>query len=222
MPTDKNAYLETERKERIACLFNPATLKLGVANEWRGEKTPGKGPPDLFFAGADSGRFSTELVFDTTDTGKPVTTYTNKLLKLMEVDKSLPDYDAARKIGRPPWVKFHWGDLHTFTAIIERLDISFTYFAANGAPLRARVSLALKQFHDDSQKAPQNPTSGTPSPHKVHWVQPGETLDRISAQHFGVATQWRVIADANQIADPMRIMPGTMLMIPREVPEGGS
>jgi len=61
---------------------------------------------------------------------------------------------------------------------------------------------------------PQNPTSGTPRPHRVHRVQPGETLDRIAAAHLGDATSWRVIAQANGIEDPLAVKPGTLLAIP--------
>lgn len=214
MAGTQKAYLETETGEHISCVFNPSSLALGASNSWRSDETPGKGPPDLFFAGSEPGTFSTELVFDTTDSGAAVTTHTSKLLKLMKVDARLPGHDPNRNRGRPPWVRFHWGDLHSFKAIVERLDVSFTYFSTSGAPLRARVNLALKQYEDETKRGAQNPTSGTPNPHRVHEVHAGETLDRIAARYYGAPTTWRAIADANAIADPLRIQPGTLLVIP--------
>ena len=62
---------------------------------------------------------------------------------------------------------------------------------------------------------PQNPTSGTPSPERTHQVQPGETLDRIAATHYGDPTQWKDIAAANAIEDPLSVPPGTILSIPQ-------
>jgi nucleoid-associated protein YgaU len=60
----------------------------------------------------------------------------------------------------------------------------------------------------------QNPTSGTPEPHRVHRVQPGETLDRISARYYGDSTRWRLLADANGVEDPLSIRPGSLLSVP--------
>ena len=45
-------------------------------------------------------------------------------------------------------------------------------------------------------------------------IEPGESLDRIAWQHYGDATQWRAIAQANRIRDPFSVRPGTMLDIP--------
>lgn len=214
MPGTQKAYLETELGDRITCVFNPSSLTLGASNRWQSDETPGKGPPNLFFSGSDPGTFSTELVFDTTDTGDPVTAHTTKLLDLMKVDARLPGHDPKRNRGRPPWVRFHWGDLHSFKAIIDHLDVNFTYFASTGVPLRARVTLSLTQFEAEDTRAAQNPTSGTPHPHRVHQVHVGETLDRIAARYYGAATKWRAIADANNVTDPLRLEPGTLLAIP--------
>mgnify|MGYP003487327083 CR=1 FL=1 len=46
-------------------------------------------------------------------------------------------------------------------------------------------------------------------------VRSGETLDRIAATHYGDPTQWRVIATANGIIDPLDLEPGRVLSIPR-------
>ncbi len=122
-------------------------------------------------------------MFDTTADGTAVTTYTDKLLKLMEVDTTLAGYDAARSNGRPPWVKFHWGTtLHSFKAVVKRMDVAFTYFSSEGLPLRANVSMSLEQFEPDANWGPQNPTSGTPKPNRTHQVQVGDTLDRIAGR----------------------------------------
>ena len=46
-------------------------------------------------------------------------------------------------------------------------------------------------------------------------MQPGETLDRIAAKYYGDSTRWRMLADANGIADPLALRPGALLSIPR-------
>jgi hypothetical protein len=218
---DKKAFLETETGTKIPCRFNPDELSVSRSNTWKGKAMPGKGVPVLAYRGAGSGSLSLNLVFDTTDTGRPVTDHTNKLLQLMEVDTTLPGYDETSGNGRPPWVQFHWGDFHSFKAVITSLSLNFTYFSSEGKPLRARTSLTLQQFEADDNWARQNPTSGTPRPHRTHIVQPGETLDRIAAKHYGTSAPWRDIAAANGIEDPLSLRPGTMLAIPQRVESPG-
>jgi len=211
----QKAFLETEKGVRIDCMFNPAKFGFSVSNNWESDSVPGKSSPTLRFAGGSGGSFSLSLVFDTTNTGQPVTTYTTKLLNLMKVDTSLPGYDKTRNNGRPPWVKFRWGtQIHTFKAIIKTMDISFTYFASDGKPLRANVEMSLEQFEPAASWGPQNPTSGTPTPNRTHQVRVGDTLDRIAAQYYGNPTKWRGIASVNGIADPLELRPGTLLAIP--------
>jgi hypothetical protein len=214
MPTEK-AFLEIEGGERVPCLFNPAELAVSRSNEWAGDVMPGKGVPRLRYTGARSGWMHLDLFFDTTADGQPVTTHTGKILALMDVDPSLPGADEATRTVRPPYVTFHWGDLHSFKAVISDLDLTFTYFSSAGMPLRARMSLVLQQYEPSQAFGRQNPTSGTPKPHRVHRVQPGETLDRISAQHYGDPTRWRLLATANGIEDPLSLRPGTVLSVPK-------
>jgi len=216
MPSNgQKAFLETEAGKKLPCLFNPSELEISLGTTWQGsEQINETGVPELKYTGNSSGSMSLELFFDTTSTGKSVTTYTNDIIKLTAVDKSLPGYSAEKMNGRPPWVIFHWGKFHSFRAVVESLKITYVYFSSSGDPLRARVSLTLKQL-DDKEKFPaQNPTSGTPLPQKSHQVLPGETLDRIAYRYYGDPTRWRAIAAANGVSDPFGLRPGQTLDIP--------
>jgi len=222
MAPNQKAYLEVEGGKTINCLFNPAEFSMSKSNQWEADQVPGRSAPDLFFTGGAAGTMSLNLVFDTTGTGQAVTAHTGKLLDAMKVDPDLPGHDTTRNRGRPPWVKFHWGDLHSFKAVIENLDLTFTYFSSGGTPLRAKASIALKQYEEDAKWGPQNPTSGTPQPHRLHQFQLGDSLDRLAARYYGDSTDWRLIAQANGVVDPRAIEPGTMLVIPKRLGADGA
>jgi hypothetical protein len=211
----EKAFLEIEGGQRIPCLFNPSEISVGRRNNWASEPMPGKGVSRLRYAGAQSGWLQVELVFDTTADGTAVTKHTGAILKLMDVDTSLPGSDETTHNARPPFVTFHWGDLHSFKAVVTDLQLVFTYFSASGVPLRARMGLTMQQYEESQAFGPQNPTSGTPRPHRVHRVQPGETLDRIAARYYGDSTRWRSLASANNIEDPLAMRPGALLSVPR-------
>jgi hypothetical protein len=209
------AYLQTESGDRIDCLFNPSEFSISQSNGWKSPEAPGRNAPELEFLGGHSGTMSLNLLFDTTADGSPVTRHTNKLLDVMRIDDRIAGYDPSRTNGRPQWVIFHWGDLHSFKAVVETLSLTFTYFSSTAVPLRAKADLTLKQWQDEGKWRPQNPTSGTPAPHRVHQLQLGETLDRLAARYYGDSMAWRLIAQANAVVDPLDVKPGTLLVIPK-------
>ncbi|MCE7011209.1 LysM peptidoglycan-binding domain-containing protein [Kibdelosporangium philippinense] len=210
------AYLLTEGGDQIKCLFNPAELTISKSNSWQGGEAKGKNAPELRFQAGQSATMSMSLMFDTTREGTPVTEHTDKLLKLMKVDPALAGADPSRNKARPPWVEFHWGDTKSFKCIVERVQIRFTYFASSGKPLRCKADITMKQWKDEDQLPLQNPTSSTPTLHTVHQLRPGETLDRVAAAHYGDATRWRQIAEANGILDPLLLPKGKQLAIPEQ------
>lgn len=205
MTAPVKAYLETEAGQRISFLFNPTQLEVKRSVSWKPQESPGENAPSLTFDRGSSATLSFELILDTTDTGADVSTYTAQLLDLTRVD-------TQKK--RPPWVRLGWGRLNSFKCVVESVDLSFTYFAANGTPLRARAKLTLKQYQDETRPPLQNPTSGTRKRDRLHEVKPGETLDRIAYLAYGDATVWRLIADRNRIMDPLQLRAGTRLVLP--------
>jgi nucleoid-associated protein YgaU len=208
------AHLLTEKGRKIEFLFNPSELTVSKSNTWKGGDGKGGNAPEQRFQTGQPATLSFSLTFDTTHKGSDVSVHTTELLNLLKVDSSLPGGDKTRNTGRPPWVEFHWGRLHSFRCIVERLQIKFTYFASDGMPLRAKCDLTLKQWNDEAELPLQNPTSFTPMVHTVHTLLPGETLDRLAATYYQDPTRWRLIADANAIIDPLEIPAGTTLVLP--------
>lgn len=57
-------------------------------------------------------------------------------------------------------------------------------------------------------------TPAGPGDRHTHRVQHGEWIDQIADRYLGEPTQWRQLAVANQITDPLAVRPGDMLVIP--------
>jgi hypothetical protein len=214
MANPEKAFIKTEDGQQIPCMFNPTEFSMQLSNSWSGKTIANRRAPKVRFGGSDSATMSMDLTFDSTDTGKPVTDYTDKLVKLMQLSDKAPGWKASVPAGRPLWCQFGWGRWLSFKSVITSLSLSFTYFGSDGTPLRAKATLSLKQYEPDAAYPYQNPTSGTPMPHRVHQVQVGETLDRISAQAYGDANQWRAIAEANGILNPLALEPGMIIALP--------
>jgi len=76
------------------------------------------------------------------------------------------------------------------------------------------VDIDLQQIADPAAYARQNPTSGGGVAPKTRTVHAGDRLDLIAWEEYGDATRWRLIAEANDITDPLHLPSGQVLAIP--------
>src|SRR5438067_92339 len=60
----------------------------------------------------------------------------------------------------------------------------------------------------------ENPTSGAILGRSSRLVGDGDSLHSIAFQEYGDPTLWRALALFNEVDDPLRVPPGTSLLIP--------
>jgi nucleoid-associated protein YgaU len=114
-------------------------------------------------------------------------------------------------VQNPPRVTFTWGSL-SFVGHISALNVNYLQFGVAGQPFRAEASITMTE---NPEAVPgTNPTSGGISGRRVHVVSAGDTLHSVSYREYGSPGLWRVLAEANGIDDPLRVLPGTTLLIP--------
>jgi nucleoid-associated protein YgaU len=197
----------------VECLFNPTEYKFTKTNTWEKDKTPKRNVSMLNFQGGAAMTLTVSLLFDTYMTADQpdVRKYTEKVLDLMKIDPALKA--AKGKGSRPPRVIFAWGDFWGFQSVITSITQTFTMFLATGKPVRAKLDVTFTQVESDGTYPKTNPTSYA-EVSKLRVVGPGETIDSIAFQEYGDPTHWRVIADHNDLDDPLRLRPGQRLAIP--------
>lgn len=141
--------------EPVAVQFNPTTLKLTLSNQVEGGKSRGRQARQ--FTGKSSTVLSVELVFDTADEGT-----TDNPRSVRERTAIVEKYVLPKEGGQeaPPKLRFQWGDF-VLDGIVESLDLNFDHFASNGTPLRATVSLSLKEQDAKYQFLRTGPGSNT-------------------------------------------------------------
>lgn len=206
------AYLRLESGEQIDCWFNPAEYTISKSNKWTVKPVVGQGMPTAQFGGGDAQKLTLDLLFD--DADRPdgdVRGITNSLFAAMSVDKA---YASGKNSGRPPMIEFGWGATTTFKAVCDSLKVQFLLFRPNGTPVRAKATVSLIQAEPTVGKGPQNPTTRGVAGLRTHVVRDGDSIQSVAHSAYGDATQWRRIAEANGIDDPMRLSRGTVLSIP--------
>jgi nucleoid-associated protein YgaU len=191
--------------------FNPKEMSIAKSAKWDGGTAAkaAKAAPAQF-TGSEPCKLTLELFFDATDTlnGSVV----DSVEKLFGCLVRLPDDPDSW----PPLVQLEWGAVTSFLGFVQQVQAKYTLFAANGTPLRATCSVTIQEMPETKPK--HNPTSGTYSVHSEHTMLRGETLAAIAYREYGDAALWRALAAFNDIDDPLRVRPGTTLIVP-ELPD---
>jgi hypothetical protein len=213
----QRAKLEIDGQDPIECAFNPQNYTISKTNIWNFKPTTGVDLPDGEFGGGLPRRTTLTLLLDVSllAADQSVKDTTNKLLKMMETGGG----GGGGGGSVPPFVTFRWGSVDLPKSVPVSLTIQHLLFHPNGEPIRALVDLELAQAEKASTASSgstsqgQNPTT-RPGEQRVHRVRDGDSLPSIAYTAYGDPTRWRLIAEANDIDDPLALRRGTELTIP--------
>jgi nucleoid-associated protein YgaU len=203
----------------VPCLFNPKELSVEKSNQFAEVNIPGLSSPIFQFVRGNARSVTMDLFFDTYEEGTDVRIFTDRITGwdagsmfsgLPGSAKGLMDIDS--ELHAPPVCLFIWGAF-VFQCILERASKRFTMFLPEGIPVRATLSVTLKEYREVDIQVRE---LGLHSPDVTkRWtVKQGDSLWSIAVKEFGDTADWRLIAEANGIDNPRTIMPGTELVIP--------
>jgi nucleoid-associated protein YgaU len=213
--------LQFGEDRKIVAAFNPGQLKFSRSAGWKSQAAAQRDVPELQFTGAEGRALTLDLLFDTYDTDEDaadkqkVTDLTDPMLRLTTVESHGDKH-------RPPVCRLRWGTAGVFfQGVLERLEQDFVLFTAAGTPVRAKLNCTFREWrtnHDDLNR--QKTESSDVA--KVWTIKRGQSLASIAAEEYLDAKYWRVIAEANDIDDPLRLQPGSTLVLPVLREKGGA
>ncbi|MEQ9495395.1 MAG: LysM peptidoglycan-binding domain-containing protein [Deltaproteobacteria bacterium] len=214
----------THGRETVSGFVNPAEISFEKAVQLAEVNIPGLDSPIVQFVRGRAETLNVELFFDTTDNGMgsdavPVTRLTDRVYQLVKIR---PETHA------PPIVTFAWSTegfpgskldadfgsqkRNDFVCVVERVQQRFTLFSSNGVPLRAILTVALKEYKTLEEQLKELNLKQKQT--KIHQATERDTVARVAASAYGDAGSWRTIAEANDLDDPLDIPPGVPLRIP--------
>ena len=202
----QKARLEIDGGDSIECAFNPQSYTVSKTNVWTYKPTQGRDLPDPEFGGGMPMTYKLSLLLDASLQGpdKSIKDDANKLMAAMHGNHSAPQF-----------IEFSWGSVTLPKAAPVSITIRYALFRPNGEPVRAFVDLELAQAEDTSPPGKaQNPTTRAITGLRAHTVRDGDSLPSIAYRVYGDPTQWRAIATANGIDDPLRLRSGRALSVP--------
>jgi hypothetical protein len=204
--------------------FNPTEFSLDKGVQIAEIAIPGLDSPLLQFVRGQNEKMTVDLFFDTTESGMgpgatSVTTLTDRVYRLVKIEparhappicsflwnRSFPGADIFPRAGNQRRTEFQ--------CVVESIKQKFTLFSPEGVPLRATLSLTLREYKTLDEQLRQLNLSSPDRSHS-HVMQQGETLSALAGRYYRKPEAWRPIAEANNIEDPRRLATGTFLTIP--------
>ncbi|HKA79627.1 MAG TPA: hypothetical protein VKD43_06310 [Xanthobacteraceae bacterium] len=98
--------------------------------------------------------------------------------------------------------------------VMESIKQKFTLFSPEGIPLRATLTVTLREYKTLNEQLDQLGLSSPDRTH-VHVLQQGDSLAAVSTLYYDKPSLWREVAAANDIDDARRIVNGRFLRVPR-------
>jgi hypothetical protein len=196
--------------DRIEFQFNPKELTMAKGASWAREQAKNSktsSPPQ--YKGPQPSKLALEMFFDASEKQDTSVVKTVDRLFACTVPTAA---SLQQKKASPPWVIFRWGTLTGFLSYVSSVSAKYTLFTAGGLPIRATCTVTLEELSGDAAK--QNPTSGGMVPRRIHELVEGDSLPAIAHTEYGQPGLWRLIAELNRVDDPMRLRPGTRLLLP--------
>src|SRR5260221_14178233 len=188
--------------DQLTVLFNPFEYSIERANVYKATAVPGLSGPLIQFINGDADVLSMELFLDDhTDKrpagGRSVKQRLDDMAQLLEIDS---------KLHAPPTVKFVWGKL-SFTAIIEKLSRKITLFEPDGTPSRATINVSFKEYKTLPELV-NDPKLESADKSRRRVIVGLDSIWALAAREYDDVTQWRAIAERNDLDDPREIAPG--------------
>jgi LysM repeat protein len=198
---------EGKPESRVTVRYNPEEYTVSKDNNFAVQSVPGLGAPIVQFVNGNQRTLEIDLFFDSYDTPfvakRDVRRQTERIVRLMDIES---------ETHAPPVLWVNMASLN-LRCVLSRVSEHFTMFIPSGVPVRARLGCTFIETRDATQEA-KAANLQTADFSKVHTVTSGETLSEIAAALYRDPAQWRPIAIANQIADPLSIEPGQTLRVP--------
>jgi hypothetical protein len=227
---ERVVFLLEYSNERIGCLLNPESLEIrrvtGVSTRpsAAGRLSGNQLTDDpILYTGGGRTEMDLHLLFDVNIDGSSIISDDVRHLTapFWKLSESAVAYDGY---GRPPIARFIWGKAWNMPGVVVALAERLEMFSRVGVPSRSWLSmrfLRVASTNTDSLYLPDDTSDilqFLADRERIYGVGSEERLDELAYRYYGDPRSWRVIADANEVLDPLHLSPGLTLTIPDNQP----
>lgn len=200
-------------------MFNPATFTMHHENKFEPYQGINTSSRRARYSYSPANALKLDLVFDGTGvTDMGITTLLGKGTKSVaeQIDKFLQlCLLMDGNIHEPKFLKIQWGEgaLKDYDCRLQAVDMEYSAFDRNGAPLHATLKTT---FVEDLADAKRLRKEGKNSPDLSHTrtVKSGDTLPLLTKEVYGSAHHYLRVAQANGLDDFRHLTPGQEIIFP--------
>ena len=236
---DRVTFIIENTGVRLTCLLNPEDKQdsltinrtSGATREPGGSLSGGEQSEDRIVShGRGDTRLELKLLFDVSLAGSSF--QSGDVRDLTKPFWKLAEYQAqGSQANELRVVRLIWGKGWDIRVVVESVAERYERFSPNGLPQRSWLMLGLMRKHE--QTPPSNPPILHPATQMPTFEQlaaasdsnwgvheklgnggQGEHLWQLAMLYYGDPRLWRLIALANDIANPLKIQAGKPLKIP--------
>ena len=216
IPTEKAVLVIAGGKtKKVPVQFNPSEYRLSERTSFSERTRAKQTKPHENFKGKPEASLSVKLYFDSDESTAVFGEDGSKKDKNKDIPQTIEEIFSSTDIDgekhRPPDVMFIWGSLQ-FSGHAESVVVTYTMFDNKGKPLRAVVDLTIKGERKDSKE--QNSPYSSPDRTKARMMTEDTNIWNIAEKEYGDVREWRRIADANDIMNPLDVPVGKLLRVP--------
>lgn len=208
-------YSQASSVGKYQVMLNPESIKIDREVKYSEEQVPNTSDSSYKYDSTPGATLSFDLVIDCT--GVVDLERLDMSKEMASLNKIIYFYNG--KIHRPNYVKVVWGKLQ-FQGYLTNYNTTFTLFKPNGNPIRAEVSLTFKSYMTAKAVAKKDEKNSPDLTHLVE-VTEGMTLPLICQKVWGNPHYYIQVARHNNLNKFRNLQPGTTLVFPPLVEEGG-
>jgi hypothetical protein len=230
----KDAVLKP--KDTIFVQFNPTSLKISRTNNPDSGATVND--PKRQHTAPQPATLTFDLEFDTGEGDEKTGLQQKDVRELTANVREFVEPSGKDKTGPPPRILFQWGPL-SFPGIVTNLTEDLDYFAPDGTPLRAKLSITISeqnlkyeanatgpgavQFTNAAKPGEPPPgatpgTKGTGNPTSAVAANAGESVPQLLARTGADPSAWR--AAMNGLNSPIGLSAGAQVQLDAGITAG--
>nr|VFK08741.1 MAG: hypothetical protein BECKLPF1236B_GA0070989_100417 [Candidatus Kentron sp. LPFa] len=210
------------RNDTISVMFNPASFSTKHCNFFNKQPVMNGSAGLVKYSRSASDKLTLDLVIDGAGVGdmgvmRVLGGKIEKLGKTKSVAEQIDEFldlcfRMDGEIHEPKFLKIQWGEgeLKDFDCRLESVDITYTSFERNGAPLRAELSTVFVEDVDASRK----PEKSSPDLSHARVIKSGDTLPLLCNEIYGSMAHYPRVAEINNLDDFRNLIPGHRIIFP--------
>jgi nucleoid-associated protein YgaU len=219
---EKEDFLGTPIEYTV--MYNPEKFSLQYGQDLNVNKTQAQVVSDLTSQGPTNASFSVELFFDGTGASRSggiaagivggIQALNDSFVKEEIKNFFATTFKVEGKTHTTKFLEIEWGSGFFFACKLQNATVNYMLFSKSGNPLRATVNATFLQVDHKGDENAKRTSFLSPDVTKIHTVKAGDTIYNISTQEYDSESFYLQIAQANDLKNYRKLVPGQKLILP--------